>query len=141
MIQKILVGESYQSKGKGTALVTRYDPVMNMYKVLYSNGEIEFVNEYGLATHIDNINSTEYDLYETFTWQDDMKAYVAQYNNEEELRRDGAIDFAKWLAKEWMSIWVVDKWMWEYQQEEDPTEYRGYKTEEELYELYLKDNG
>ena len=53
-------------------------------------------------------------------------------------KKDAAIDFAKWLAKDWMSIWVVDKWLWEYQQEEAPKEYRGYKTEEEVYELYFK---
>ena len=53
-------------------------------------------------------------------------------------KKEAAIDFAKWLAKDWMSIWVVDKWLWEYQQEESPKEYRGYKTEEEVYELYFK---
>lgn len=70
--------------------------------------------------------------------EDDMKAYEAQYNNEEEIRKEGAIDFAKWLAVEWMSIWVVDKWLWENQNEDCPKELKGYKTEEELYEIYSK---
>ena len=51
-----------------------------------------------------------------------------------------AIDFAKWLAKDWMSIWVVDKWLWEYQTQVDSKHpYFGYKTEEELFELYKVD--
>lgn len=79
-------------------------------------------------------------LYDDYS--DDMKAYVHQYNNEEELRREGAIDFAKWLASDWMSIWVVDKWMWEWQHErtrETFNKYKEYYTEEELYELYLEE--
>lgn len=75
-------------------------------------------------------------------YSDDMRAYVHQYNNEEELRKEGAIDFAKWLASDWMSIWVVDKWMWEWQNErtsETFNKYKEYYTEEELYELYLKE--
>ena len=76
-------------------------------------------------------------------YSDDMRAYVSQYNNEEELRKEGAIEFAKWLAKDWMSIWVVDKWMWEWMHErtyETFKKYKEYYTEEELYELYLKEN-
>lgn len=75
-------------------------------------------------------------------YSDDMRAYVSQYNNEEELRREGAIEFAKWLAADWMSIWVFDKWMWEWQHErtrETFNKYKEYYTEEELYELYLKE--
>lgn len=75
-------------------------------------------------------------------YSDDMRAYVSQYNNEEELRKEGAIDFAKWLASDWMSIWVVDKWMWEWQNErtsETFKKYKEYYTEEELYELYLEE--
>jgi len=76
-------------------------------------------------------------------YSDDMRAYVSQYNNEEELRREGAIEFAKWLAADWMSIWVVDKWMWEWQHErtrETFNKYKEYYTEEELYELFLKES-
>jgi len=75
-------------------------------------------------------------------YSDDMRAYVHQYNNEEELRKEGAIDFAKWLAADWMSIWVVDKWMWEWQHDrtrETFNKYKEYYTEEELYELYLEE--
>lgn len=53
-------------------------------------------------------------------------------------KKEAAIDFAKWIAKEWMSMWVVDKWLWECQIISDNKELIGYKTEEELYELYLK---
>jgi hypothetical protein len=54
-----------------------------------------------------------------------------------------AIDFAKWISKnDWMSMWVEDKWMWEYQSsqygEELPSTHKwfGYKTNEQLFELY-----
>ena len=65
-------------------------------------------------------------------------AYEHQQLYEEELEKEAAIDFAKWLAQSWMAIWVVDKWLWENVEEDKPKEYNGYKTEEELYELYLK---
>ena len=54
-----------------------------------------------------------------------------------------AIDFAEWIGKnDWMSIWVEDKWMWEYQSTQYAEELQpshkwfGYKTNEELFELY-----
>jgi len=49
------------------------------------------------------------------------------------------IDFINWVAKnDWMSIWVEDKWMWEYQKEVSPYHpYFGYVTGEQLYLLYL----
>lgn len=70
-------------------------------------------------------------------------AYEEQQEYEVELEKDACIDFAKWLAKEWMSIWVVDKWLWEWQPERTPETihmHLKYYTEEELYELYLKEN-
>ena len=63
-------------------------------------------------------------------------AYEQQQEYEEELEKEACIDFAKWLAQsDWMSIWVGDKWMWECQLEDSKM---GYKTEEELYQIYLK---
>lgn len=56
---------------------------------------------------------------------------------EAELEKDACIEFAKWLAQDWMSIWVKDKWMWEYQLEGSNTE---YITEEQLYQIYLNEN-
>lgn len=50
-----------------------------------------------------------------------------------------AISFAKWLAYDWMPIWVEDKFMWEHAAidlSDVPENCRGYKTEEELFELY-----
>jgi len=50
-----------------------------------------------------------------------------------------AIDFAKWLAKDWMSTWVNDKWMWEHTDGYKPDSYNHhgvYYTEEELFEIY-----
>ena len=51
------------------------------------------------------------------------------------------IDFAEWISEgDWMSIWVEDKWMWEHQQEL-PSSHKwfGYKTNEQLFELYKVD--
>ena len=65
-------------------------------------------------------------------------AYERQQEYEAELEKDACIDFAKWLAQsDWMSIWVTDKWMWECQLEDSKM---GYKTEEELYQIYLKES-
>ena len=54
--------------------------------------------------------------------------------------REDMIDFAKWIAKDWMSIRVENKWMWEYQNEVGPHhEYSGYFTDEQLFKMYLVD--
>ena len=52
-----------------------------------------------------------------------------------------AVGFAEWIGeREWMSIWVEDKWMWEYQEEVNSNHpYFGYKTNEQLFELYKTD--
>ena len=67
-------------------------------------------------------------------------AYEMQQQYEEDLEKEASIDFVKWLAKDWMSIWVENKWMWECQTDPSPySEKYGYLTEEQLYELYLKE--
>ena len=96
--------------------------------------------EFSLYEHKDTITSSDTIVSNTF--REAADAYLAQYRNEEELRKEGAIDFAKWLAPDWMSIWVVDKWMWEWQHERTRNNFNKYKeyyTEEELYELYLEE--
>jgi len=51
--------------------------------------------------------------------------------------KEQMIDFASWIAKsEWMSIWVVDKWMWECQKENSNT---NYKTDKELFDIYYNE--
>jgi 16S rRNA C967 or C1407 C5-methylase (RsmB/RsmF family) len=103
------------------------------HKIVSKQGQKELLIQ---LMHEDDKNG----LYADYS--DDMRTYMAQHRNEEELRKEGAIDFAKWLAKEWMSIWVVDKWMWEWQPERTPETihmHLKYYTEEELYELYLKE--
>lgn len=55
--------------------------------------------------------------------------------------REDMIDFAKWIARDWMSILVENKWMWEYQNEVGSHhEYFGYFTDEQLFKFYLVDN-
>ena len=50
------------------------------------------------------------------------------------------VDFAKWIARDWMSIWVENKLMWEYEKEVGPHhEYHGYLTSEQLLKMYLVD--
>lgn len=68
-------------------------------------------------------------------------AYERQQEYEAELEKEACIDFAKWLAQsDWMSIWVTDKWIWECQLEDVHSGCVGYKTEEELYQIYLNEN-
>ena len=69
-----------------------------------------------------------------------MDAYRRQYENEEQIRKEGCIDFAKWLAKEWMSMWVEDRWLWENVSvdTDDKSLWKGYYTEEQLYDIYTK---
>jgi len=53
-----------------------------------------------------------------------------------------AIGFAKWLAKDWMSTWVTDKWLWEHIDGYKPESYKHhgeYYTEEELFEIYKRE--
>lgn len=68
-------------------------------------------------------------------------AYERQQEYEAELEKEAAIDFAKWLAQDWMAVWVVDKWMWESVDGISPKNYKHngmYYTEEELYKIYLQ---
>ena len=61
-------------------------------------------------------------------------------NLDKEYSREDMIDFAKWIARDWMSILVENKWMWEYQNEVGPHhEYSGYFTDEQLFKFYLVD--
>ena len=54
-----------------------------------------------------------------------------------EMEKEQIIDFASWIGKsEWMSIWVVDKWMWESQKENSNT---NYKTDKELFDIYYNE--
>ena len=57
-----------------------------------------------------------------------------KYYTEEQI-----MEFTRWLAKYWMSLWASTKWVWEYQEElKSGHPYNGYKTEEELFDLFLK---
>jgi len=63
--------------------------------------------------------------------------YADELNQAKEMEKDQMIDFASWIAKsEWMSIWVVDKWMWESQKENSNT---NYKTDKELFDIYYNE--
>ena len=53
---------------------------------------------------------------------------------------DDIIEFSKWLAAQWLPIWVKDKFLWEFDVElplkDIPENYKGYKTEKELFEVF-----
>jgi len=86
--------------------------------------------EFSRYEHKDTITSSDTKVSNTFL--EDMKAYIAQYNNEEELKKEGAIDFAKWIGGSYSFGNIAGKW---YSHENTDKEY----TEEQLYELYLKE--
>ncbi len=74
------------------------------------------------------------DHYDAFiagaTWQESKKCTL----------NSDMVDFANWISRDWMSIWVEDKWMWEYQNEVGPHHpYFGYLTSEQLFKMYLVD--
>ena len=56
------VGKSYLSKGCGIGEVIEYDSIIQMFKVKYQSGNTEYVNLYGLATHVNNVTATDFDL-------------------------------------------------------------------------------
>jgi len=87
-----------------------------------------------LETKLDNAlaNETAESL---TTWLSTKMKYVTVRYDDEDM-----IDFADWIARDWMSIWVENKWMWEYQKEVGPHhEYHGYLTSEQLFKMYLVD--
>ena len=64
---------------------------------------------------------------------EDAKAYIAQYNNEEELRKEGAVEFAKWLLEQEISY--VDNTVYG-----DVYKYKGVIVGiPELYEIYKQE--
>lgn len=76
---------------------------------------------------------------------ENIDSYKMGYNQAKStlFTKEDMIDFAEWISKnDWMSMWVEDKWMWEYQSseygEELPSTHKwfGYKTNEQLFELY-----
>ena len=65
--------------------------------------------------------------------EEDAKAYIAQYNNEEELRKEGAVEFAKWLLEQEISY--VDNTVYG-----DVYKYKGVIVGiPELYEIYKQE--
>lgn len=99
----------------------------------FNFGQVVFKNEDDVNSVID---------FRVTTTSCEMKdcphcAHERQERWEAELEKEACIDFAKWLAQsDWMSTWVKDKWMWECQLEDSKL---GYKTEEELYQIYLNE--
>ena len=50
-----------------------------------------------------------------------------------------AIEFAKWLASNWIPLHVSKEYLWEYDEldlSKIPQDYRGYKTEKQLFDIF-----
>ena len=87
-----------------------------------------------LETKLDNAlaNETAESL---TTWLSTKMKYVTVRYDDEDM-----IDFADWIARDWVSVRVENKLMWEYEKEVGPHhEYHGYFTEEQLLKFYLVD--
>jgi len=87
------------------------------------------------------IQEVEFEMVEVLT--DDITIYAKLINSKKEIQytKEQIMEFARWLAKDWMSTWVKDKWMWEHMDGYKPESYKyhgEYYTEEELFDLFLK---
>jgi hypothetical protein len=54
---------------------------------------------------------------------------------------DDTLNFVKWIAANWIPLHVTKEYLWEYDEldiSKIPQNYRGYKTEKQLYSLYLE---
>jgi len=50
-----------------------------------------------------------------------------------------AMEFAKWLASNWIPLHVTKEYLWEYDEldlSKIPQDYRGYKTEKQLFNIF-----
>ena len=85
------------------------------------------------------IQEVEFEMVEVLT--DDITIYAKLIGQKKETQytKEQIMEFTRWLAKYWMSLWATTKWVWEYQEElKSGHPYNGYKTEEELFDLFLK---
>jgi hypothetical protein len=49
------------------------------------------------------------------------------------------LEFAKWLASNWIPFYVEQEYLWEYDEldlSKIPQDYRGYKTEKQLFDIF-----
>lgn len=87
-----------------------------------------------LETKLDNAlaNETAESL---TTWLSTKMKYVTVRYDDEDM-----IDFADWIARDWVSVRVENKLMWEYEKEVGlHHEYHGYFTSQQLLKFYLVD--
>ena len=85
------------------------------------------------------IQEVEFEKVEVLT--DDITIYAKLIDQKKEIQytKEQIMEFTRWLAKYWMSMWVTTQWLWEYQEKLiHGHPYNGYKTEEELFDLFLK---
>lgn len=133
------------------SVLGEYGEVMFDIVKEYSDNKSNQLQEYAklatpmldrLRSHLDSITPEQFNQEIEDIIKNDTSTYKIHEccgMEECDCDRKSAIDFARWLAKDWMSIWVVDKWLWEYQGKINKGNkcLLGYKTEVELYELYL----
>ena len=76
---------------------------------------------------------------------EDKQVFIAGYNigynkaKETLYTEEQTIEFAKWLAANWIPLHVTKEYLWEYDEldlSKIPEHYRGYKTEEQLFDIF-----
>ena len=125
-----MIGENIEFEIKVKYIDTHTNRIQRYALLTQCNG----LDLQQLETKLDNAlaNETEESL---TVWMSNKRR-----NPEAHFTVQDMIDFAKWIAKDWMSIWVEDKWMWEYQKEVGPHHpYCGYLTDEQLFKMYMID--
>jgi len=67
--------------------------------------------------------------------------YRMGYNRAKETlyTEEQVLEFAKWLASNWIPLHVTKEYLWEYDEldlSKIPQDYRGYKTEKQLFDIF-----
>lgn len=117
----------------------------DLVKYLAETPREQVLAEWEKTKHLDGekLNQMEAKLDQVLSHEtsEDLTIWLRNKRHQE-ITKELAVDFAKWLAIQWLPIWVEDKFMWEWDVEmpikDIPEGYLGYKTEQELYELYKK---
>ena len=71
---------------------------------------------------------------------DAMIDFAQQLPKQETLyTEEQTLEFAKWLASNWIPLYVEQEYLWEYDEldlSKIPENYKGYKTEKQLFDIF-----
>ena len=70
-----------------------------------------------------------------------IKSFIAGWNKCKETlyTEEQVIEFVKWLASNWIPLYVNKEYLWEYDEldlSKIPQDYKGYKTEKQLFDIF-----